>query len=100
MAFDLDKLVLVGPDGNSGSGRQWRYKTEDAHAVVDTVDYMKLASTQLKLGDTITVIVVTNIDASNEAIATYGEHIVNAVTVEPESVDLSDVTVGVVTDTD
>lgn len=100
MAFDFDKLVLVGPDGNSGSGRTWRYKTEDAHAVVDTVDYMKTASGLLKVTDLIDVIVVTNIDASNEAVATYGRHIVNAVTITPESVDLSDVTVGVVTDTD
>lgn len=100
MAFDRDKLVLVGPDGNSASGRTWRYKTEDVHAVVDTVDYMKDASLTLLVTDIIDVIVVTNIDASNEAVSTYGRHIVNAVTKTPASVDLSDVTVGVVTDTD
>ena len=100
MAFDLDKLTLVGPDGNSGSGRTWRYKTEDTHATVDTDDYMVLASTLLKVTDIIDVIVVTNIDASNEAVATYGRHIVLSVTVEPAAVDLSDVTVGTVTDTD
>lgn len=100
MALDLDKLVLVGPDGNSGSGRTWRYKTEDNHATVDTLDYFADASTQLKVTDFIDVIVVTNIDASNEAVATYGRHIVNAVTVEPASVDVSDVTVGTVADAD
>ena len=100
MALALDKLVLVGPDGNSGSGRTWRYKTEDVHAVVDTANYFNLASGLLKVTDFIDVIVVTNIDASNEAVATYGRHIVKSVVIEPAAVDVSDVTVGVVTDSD
>ena len=98
MAFDLDKLVLIGPDGNSGSGRFWRYKTEDAHAVVDTAGYFNLAAGLLSVTDVINVAVVTNIDASNEAVATYGPHIV--LTIASGVVDVSDVTVGVVTDTD
>ena len=100
MAFDLDKLVLVGPDGNSGSGRNWRYKTEDVHATVDGAGYFNLASGLLKVTDILDVVVVTNIDASNEAVATYGRHIVNSVVIEPAAVDTSDVTVGVVTDSD
>ena len=98
MAYNAQYLTLVGPAGNTEAGRQWRYKTEDAHATVDTAAYFNNASTLLQIGDTITVIVVTNLAASNEAVATYGEHIVlsNASGV----VDVSDVTVGTVTDTD
>ena len=100
MAFDLDKLVLIGPDGNSGSGRMWKYKTEDAHATVDTAGYFNDASSLLRVTDIINVVVVTNIDASNEAVATYGPHIVLSAVIEPAAVDVSDVTVNVVTDTD
>jgi hypothetical protein len=98
MAFDLDKLVLVGPDGNSGSGRTFRYKTEDAHAAVDAAGYMNKAYGLLLIGDLIDVIVVTNIDASNEALSTYGRHAVK----DRASgvVDLTDVTVGTMTDSD
>ena len=52
----------------------------------------------LKVTDVINVVVVTNIDADNEAVATYGPHIVKSIAAGV--VDVSDVTVGVVTDTD
>lgn len=98
MAFDILKLTLVGPDGNGDSGRTYRYKTEDVHAVVDGAGYMNAAEGFLQIMDLIDVVVVTNIDASNEAVATYGRHIVlsNAAGV----VDLSNVTVGLMTDSD
>lgn len=97
-AFNEQYLTLVGPDGNSEAGRTYRYKTEDVHASVDGAGYFNGASDRLKIGDLIDVTVVTNIGASNEAVATYGRHIVlsNAAGV----VDTSDVTVGTVTDSD
>ncbi len=98
MAFIDGNLALIGNHGVSKAPRRWGYKTEDVHAVVDTAAYFNNASDRLKVGDIIDVVVVTNLDASNEAVATYGKHIVlsNAAGV----VDVSDVTVGVVTDTD
>jgi hypothetical protein len=58
----------------------WRYKTADTHATVDTTGYF---------------------DLSNEAVSTYGRHIVNSVVRgNPDVIDVSDVTVGTVTDTD
>lgn len=98
MAFDLDKLTLVGPDGNGGAGRTFRYKTDDVHATVDSAGYMNPAAGLLAQSDLIDVVVVTNLGLSNEAPATYGRHLVlsNAAGV----VDLSNVTVGVVTNTD
>lgn len=98
MALDLDKLVLIGPDGNSGSGRFFRYKTEDTHATVDTSGYFDLAAGLLEVTDVINVVVVTNIDASNEAVATYGPHIV--LSKASGVIDVSNVTVNVVTDSD
>lgn len=99
MAFDINKLVLVGPDGNGGSGRTFRYKTEDTHATVDSAGYFNAAAGLLQITDLIDVVVVTDIDVAAEAVATYGRHIVNAVSAAGV-VDVSDVTVGTVTDTD
>jgi len=98
MAFVDGNLALIGNTGVSKAPRMWGYKTDDAHAVVDTAAYFNNASDRLKVGDILYVVVVTNLDASNEAVATYGSHIVlsNAAGV----VDVSDVSVGVVTDTD
>ena len=98
MAFIDANLALIGNTGVSKAPRTWGYKTEDAHAAVDSSGYFNNASDRLKVGDLIDVVVVTNLDASNEAVATYGRHIVlsNASGV----VDVSNVTVGVVTDTD
>ena len=99
MAFTIAHLSPAG--ASAGAGKVpgiWTYKTDDAHATVDTAAYFNDASTLLKVGDIIYVVVVTNLDASNEAVATYGTHIVlsNAAGV----VDVSDVTVNVVTDSD
>lgn len=98
MSLDIKRLALIGNAGQSNAPRRWSYKTEDPHATVDTVDYFLEAIKLLKVTDIIDVVVVTNIGASNEAVATYGKHIVleNDGTI----IDVSDVTVGVVTDTD
>ncbi len=98
MAFKLEHFALIGPDSNGNAGRHWAYKSDDVHAVIDTAAYFNDVADLLTVGDVINVVVVTNLDASNEAVATYGPHIVlsNASGV----VDVSDVTIGVMTDTD
>jgi hypothetical protein len=102
MAFSRTRLSLIGNSGNSDAPRVWSYKTADAHATVDSAGYFNLAGDKLKVGDIIHVVVVTNLGASNEAVATYGTHIVNSVVASNGAfvVDVSDVTVNVVTDTD
>lgn len=98
MAFNTKRLSCVGNLGNSFAPRVWTYKTEDTHAVCDTVGYFNEAAKVLKVSDLIDIVVVTNIDQVTEAISTYGRHIVNSNSAGV--VDISDVTVGVVTDTD
>jgi hypothetical protein len=94
MAYDRKQLRHV-------SAGYWRYKTADTHATVDSAGYFNEDGSPLKLGDIIDVLVVTNIDAANEATSTYGRHLVNSVTRgNPDVVDVSDVTVGTATDTD
>ena len=98
MALTKQHFALIGPDGNGNAGRHWAYKTDDVHAVVDGSGYFNGVADLLTIGDVINVVVVTNLDATNEAVSTYGPHIVlsNASGV----VDISDVTIGVVTDSD
>lgn len=89
---------IGGVAGKGKGSARYSFKTEDVHATVDTAGYFNELSDVLTVGDIIDVVVVTNRDASTEAVATYGAHIVlsNASGV----VDVSNVTVGVVTDTD
>lgn len=96
--MNLNRLALIGNDGNSDAPRVWTYKTEDAHATVDTAGYFNDAAKLLKVTDLIDVVVVTNIGLSTEAVATYGRHIVNSNVAGV--VDVSNVTVGTVTDSD
>lgn len=99
MAFLQKNFGLIGDSGNSDVPRLWSYKSDDAHAVIDTVSYFDAVSGLVRVGDIIQVVVVTNLNLSNEATATYGWHLVNSVVVAG-IVDISDVTIGVVTDTD
>lgn len=98
MAFLKANLAQAGNSGNSNAPRLWTYKTADTHATVDSANYFLAAGDKLKVGDIIHVVVVTNLGAANEAVSTYGTHIVNAASLT--AVDVSDVTVNVVTDTD
>lgn len=98
MAFDINRLALIGNAGQSDAPRTWSYKTEDAHAAVDSAGYFNAAAKILKVCDLIDVVVVTNMGESNEAVSTYGRHIVNSN--DGSIVDVGDVTVGTVTDTD
>lgn len=96
MAFDPKQLTLMGY-GNGYS--LYRYDTLDAHAAVDTDGYMNNLddTVQLRVGDLIEVIVWTTTIRTG-TIATYGKHMVMAVAAG--LVDLSTVTVGVVTNLD
>jgi hypothetical protein len=94
MAFVKSRLKHLGQG-------VWFYKTDDTAATVDTDSYFNDKGSPLKLGDIIYRLTVTNIDLSNEAISTYGTHVVNAVTrARTDVIDVSDTTAGTVTDTD
>jgi hypothetical protein len=94
MAYNRDRLIALG-------GGNFRYKTDDTAATVDSAGYFNEDGSPLKLGDVIERITVTNIDASNEAVSTFGWHIVNSVVRgNPDVIDVSDTTAGTVTDTD
>lgn len=98
MSLSLTRLACAGNAGNSNAPRLWTYKTDDATATVDTAGYFNGAAGLLKVGDIIYRVTVTNLGASNEAVSTYGTHIVNAN--DGTTVDVSDTTAGTVTDTD
>lgn len=96
MAVDVAQLTVIG-EGNGYT--HYRYDTMDAHADVDTAGYFNNTDDSLNLavGDLIDVVVWATAIRSG-TISTYGKHIVNAVAAGV--VDVSDVTVGTVTDTD
>lgn len=97
MAFDNSQLVLMG---NGNGFRRYRYDTLDTHATVDTAGYFNNSDDTLNLvvGDIIEV-VVWSTTVRTGTISTYGTHIVLSVSAAG-IVDVTDVTVNVVTDTD
>ena len=97
MAFDNSQLVLTG----LGNGfKRYRYDTLDTHATVDTAGYFNNSddTVNFAVGDIIEV-VVWSTAVRTGTISTYGVHIVLSVSAAG-LVDVSDVTVFVVTDTD
>ena len=95
MAYNAADLTLMSQANGYG---HYRYDTLDTHATVDTAAYFTGESIgMLKVGDIIDV-VVWSTTVRTGTISTYGRHIVNSST--GSAVDISDVTVGVVTDTD
>lgn len=92
----LDNMAFGAHQGNSNAPRIHTCKTETALSSVDNVDFFNLAWQHLRKGDLIYVVVVTNLGASNEAVADAGFFVVNDVT--KNDVDVSDVTDIVVTD--
>lgn len=95
MAYSSANLTLMGQANGYG---HYRYDTLDAHATVDGAAYFTGdAVNMLKVGDIIDVIVWSTAVRTG-TISTYGRHIVNSST--GSAVDVSDVTVGVVTDSD
>lgn len=101
MAFTKANFSAVGGQSKRGIGgapQMFTYKTADSHATVDSAGYFNEVRTLLSIGDIIDVVVVTNLDASTEALSTYGRHIVKDKSAT--AVDVTDVTVGTVTDSD
>lgn len=95
MAYSAANLTLLSQANGYG---YYRYDTLDTHATVDTAAYFTGESiNMLKVGDIIDVIVWATAVRTG-TISTYGRHIVNSST--GSAVDVSDVTVGTVTDTD
>lgn len=77
MALTRKNLQCVGSHAGNGP-RLFTYKTADTLVTVDGAGYFSLAGDILKLGDIIFTLVVTNIDASNEAFAAAGITVVNS----------------------
>lgn len=99
MTFDITYLVPQTDQAKKGvATTRWSYWTLDAHATVDSSGYFNSASKLLQVGDIIDVVVWSTAIGSGGTVSTYGPHIVlsNASGV----VDVSNVTVGVVTDSD
>ena len=97
MAFNSADLTLMGQANGYGT---YRYDTLDTHATVDTDGYFNNDDDTINLavGDLIDVVVWSTAIRSG-TISTYGRHIVLSVSAAGV-VDTTDVTVGVVTDTD
>lgn len=101
MAFKRANFQPIGGQacrGIGGAPQVFSYKTDDSHATVDTAGYFNEVRSLLNVGDLIDVVVVTNLDASNEALSTYGRHAV--IDKSATAVDVTNVTVGTVTDSD
>ncbi len=96
MAFSATYLTrMYGANGWS----KWRYDTLDTHATVDTDAYFSTdeAVAMLKVGDLFDVVVWATAIRTG-TVSTYGSHIV--LSNDGTTVDIGDVTVGTVTDTD
>lgn len=96
MAFNADYFGPVGPQSNTRPN-MWTYKTADTAAAVQVAGYFP-PGYGLKIGDLVFRTTVTNLGASNEALSTAGWHVVKDVS--KTAVDVTDVTVITVTDTD
>ena len=83
-----------GPETAPGAPQMWSFRTQDTHATVDTSGYFNEVRMLLEVGDIIQVVVVNG----SGVVQTYGPHIV--MTKTATTVDVSNVTVGVVTNTD
>lgn len=109
MAFDKNFFQPIGGQARrAGSGyaagiadattrrapAMWSYMTVDTHATVDSADYFLTIRSLLEIGD---IIWVSVIDSSG-VLQTYGSHAVKDKTAT--SVDVTNVTIGVMTDTD
>ena len=83
-----------GPEASRGAPQIFTYRTQDTHATVDTAGYFNPVRSLLEIGDIIHVVVVN----SSGVLQTYGPHCV--ITKTASAVDVTNVTVGVVTNTD
>ena len=96
MAFDTSELALIS---HVNGYNFYRYDTTDAHATVDAAGYFNNDDDDQKMavGDIIYV-VVWGTAVRTGTISTYGTHIVNEVS--SGAVDTTNVTVGLMTDSD
>ena len=83
-----------GPETSPGTPQLWSYRTQDVHATVDTSGYFNEVRPLLEIGDSIYVAVVN----ASGVLQTVGTHAV--ITKTATAVDVTNVTVGVVTNTD
>ena len=104
MAFILDNFAPAGQNSKPGAApSMFTYHTMDTHATLDTAGYFNAGSpfkgvyNMLNKGDIIDVVVWTTAIGTG-AVSTYGRHIVKDKAAGV--LDVGDVTVGVVTDTD
>jgi len=97
VAYISGDLVLMSQGNGYGN---YRYDTLDTHATVDTDGYFNNSddSLDLRVGDTVDVYVWATAVRTG-TISTYGRHVVLTVSAAGV-VDVTNVTVGVVTDTD
>lgn len=96
MSFVKANLGLIGPGASGDIPNHWSYKTDDVATAVDNVNYFNNASDLLKVGDFIHIVIVTNLGASNEALADAVTVIVNSNS--SGVVDVTDVTDWTTTD--
>jgi hypothetical protein len=85
------KTIAAGALG-VGNPQTFSYITEDVHATVDDANYFDEVRDLLNIGDMIDVVVV-----AAGALSTYGRHIV--IDKSSTHVDTTNVTVGLMTDT-
>lgn len=99
MAYSANYLVPLAGQGRRENGpTYYTYWTLDTHATVDESGYFNDASLRLRNGDIILVTVWSTAIGDGGTISTYGTHIVNSNS--SGVVDVSNVTVGTVTDSD
>lgn len=105
MAYNEDYLNMLGGQSKRGKAPQrLSYATLDTHATVDTAGYFNGGTAYggaynlLEVGDIIDVVVWDTAIGTGGTISTYGKHII--LSKASGVLDASDVTVGVVTDTD
>ena len=83
-----------GPETSPGAPQRFSYRTQDAHATIDTAGYFNEVRQLLEVGDIIDAVVVN----ASGVVQTFGQHIV--MTRTATSVDVANVTAGTVTNTD
>jgi hypothetical protein len=99
MAFIAANFSPAGAQSRRGRAPQMHtYKTADAVTTVRVAGYFNEIRTLLNIGDLIYCAVVTNLDASNEALA--GAHLFVVKDKSTTAVDVTDGTAVSVTDTD
>ena len=96
MAFNRKLMSRMG--GSPAAPAVFTYKTEDTIATCDGSGYFNDLSSTAQIGDTIIITVVTNLGASNEALADQGSVIV--ITNAAGVVNTTDETTAVIANTD